>query len=82
MCLINGDISGNLFAAHEFSTIYTTHSDGSVTKDLIPIYDIIREAVHQYAQEPYRNIVINDLDTCGVELLDYIADDSILYIFN
>lgn len=82
MCLINGDISGALFAAHEFSTIYTTHRDGSVSKDLIPIYEIIREAVHQYAQEPYHNIVINDLDTCGVELLDYVGDNAKLYIFD
>jgi hypothetical protein len=82
MCLINGDISGALFAAHEFSTLYTTHSDGSITKDYIPIYEIVREAVHQYAQEPYHNIIINDLDTCGVELLDYICDDAKLYIYD
>lgn len=82
MCLLNGDISGALFAAHEFSTIYITHKDGSVSKEPIPIYEIIREAVHQYAQEPYHNIVINDLDTCGVELLDYVGDDAKLYIFD
>ena len=81
MCLLNGDVSGSLFAAHEFSTIYTQHKDGTITKDKIPIYNIIKEAVHTYAQEPYSNIVINDLDSCGVELIDYICDDSIMYIF-
>jgi len=82
MCLINGDVGGALFAAHEFSIIYTEHADGTITKDYIPIYDIIKEALHTYAQEPYRNIIINDLNTCGVELLDYIGEDISMYIYN
>ena len=81
MCLINGDVSGKLFAAHEFSIIYTTHNDGSVSKDYIPIYEIIQQAIHTYAQEPYKNIIINDLNTCGVELLDYVGEDCNLYLF-
>ena len=82
MCLLNGDVGGNLFAAHEFSIIYTEHADGTITKDYIPIYEIIKEALHTYAQEPYRNIVINDLNACGVELLDYIGEDINMYIYN
>lgn len=82
MCLLNGDVGGNLFAAHEFSIIYTEHADGTITKDYIPIYEIIKEALHTYAQEPYRNIVINDLNACGVELLDYIGEDISMYIYN
>jgi hypothetical protein len=30
--------------------------------------------VHTYANEPYHNIVINDLDTYGLELLEYRYD--------
>ena len=82
MCLINGDVGGALFAAHEFSIIYTTHADGTITKDYIPVYEIIKEALHTYAQEPYKNIVINDLNSCGVELLDYIGTDINMYIYN
>lgn len=82
MCLINGDVGGALFAAHEFSIIYTNHADGTVTKDYIPIYEIIKEALHVYAHEPYKNIIINDLNACGVELLDYIGTDINLYIYN
>lgn len=82
MCLLNGDVSGALFAAHEFAHIDTIHTDGSVSKDLIPIYTIIKEAIHTYAQEPYGNIIINDLDTCGVELLDYIGNDVPMYIYS
>ena len=33
--------------------------------------DIILNAVHVYAGEPYHNIIINDLDGLGLELLEY-----------
>lgn len=39
--------------------------------DKIPIKTIIREAVHTYAREPYSNIIINDLDDYGMELMEY-----------
>ena len=81
MCLLNGDISGNLWASHDFSQLYTTQSDGSEIKTYIPIYNIIKEAVHTYAREPYSNIIINDLDGCGVELLEYISSNATMYIF-
>lgn len=80
MCLLNGDIGGNLFAAHDFGKIETKHDDGTSTLDNIPIYDIIREALHVYALEPYSNIVINDLEGCAVELLDFKAKGTTLYI--
>ena len=81
MCLLNGEVGGQLFAAHEFSTIYTEQKDGTITKTKIPISTIVREAVHTYGQEPYFNIIINDLESCGVELIDYIGDDAKMYIF-
>ena len=40
-------------------------------KEQIPIKTIIREAVHTYGKEPYFNIIINDLEDYGVELLEY-----------
>lgn len=82
MCLLNGDVGGALFAAHEFSMIYITKSDGTIQKEYIPIYTIVREAIHNYAQEPYWNIIINDLESCGVELIDYVGNDTIMYIYN
>lgn len=82
MCLINGDVGGALFAAHDFAKVEVKNKDGILTYETFPIYNIIREAVHVYAQEPYHNIVINDLDTCGVELLDYRSTDAKLYIFD
>lgn len=82
MCLINGDIGGNLFASHDFGKIYTYHDDDTYEIEDIPIYDIIREAVHVYALEPYSNILINDLDTCAVDLISYRAKNSTLYIYD
>jgi len=74
MCLLNGDLGGNLFASHDFGKTYIFDNDGNYKKEDIPIKTIIREAVHTYAQEPYHNIYINDLDTCGVELIEWRGD--------
>jgi hypothetical protein len=42
--------------------------------------EIIRNAVHTYGGEPFHNIIINDLDTYGVELLEY-RHDVPLYLY-
>ena len=42
----------------------------------LPLKMIIREAVHTYANEPYYNIVINDLEDTGLELLEYRGDEE------
>lgn len=72
MCLLNGDLSGSLFASVDFGKeeVYDTKTKITTIND-IPIRTIIREAVHEYAGEPWENIVINDLDDLGLELLDY-----------
>lgn len=81
MSLLNGDMGGNLFAKHDFGVTWIFNNDGSYTKKQIPIKEIIREAVHQYAQESYDNIYINDLDTCGVELVEY-RGDGVCWTYN
>lgn len=48
----------------------------------LPLKHIIREAVHTYANEPYHNIVINDLEDYGLELLEYRGDKSLYFFFN
>ena len=82
MCLLNGDIGGNLTAAHDFGKIETIHDDGTSTLDDIPIYNIIREALHVFALEPYSNIIISDLEGCAVELLDFKAKGTTLYLIS
>lgn len=74
MCLLNGEIGGSLESSVDFGTIQEESADGIWTIKKIPLIDIIRNAVHIYAGEPYWNIVINDLNTYGVELLEYRYD--------
>lgn len=72
MCLINGELSGSLFASVDFGKEeYYDAETGVTTISDIPIKQIVREAVHEYAGEPWENIVINDLEDYGLELLDY-----------
>ena len=82
MCLIDGTIGGALFASHDFGRLEIIDPiDATITREPIEIKDIIREAVHVYANEPYANIIINDLDDVSVELLDYKVSnqDCIIY---
>ena len=47
-----------------------------------PLEKIIRESVHAYAQEPYHNIIINDLDEYGLEQTMYKGTDSLYALRN
>lgn len=47
----------------------------------INVKTIIREVVHTYANENYGNIIINDLDDTGLELLEYRADSDMYFAF-
>ena len=74
MCLLNGEVSGNLEAQTDFGTIEEQDRNGIWTKRKIPIIDIIKNAVHVYGGEPIHNIIINDLPEEGLELLEYRYD--------
>lgn len=74
MCLLNGEVGGSLESSVDFGVIEEESADGVWEIRRVPIPDIIRNAVHTYAGEPYWNIVINDLDTYGLELLEYRYD--------
>ena len=74
MCLLNGDIGGELTAETDFGKIEEEDQDGNWTIRPILITEIIKNTVHTYAGEPYHNIIINDLDAYGLELLEYRAD--------
>ena len=72
MCRLNGEFGGALPASIDFGTedIYDNNT-GILTREKLPIKRIIREMIHTYAEEPYHNIIINDLDKYGLELLEY-----------
>ena len=71
MCLLNGEVSGTIGVQTDFGTIEEEDKEGTWTIRPIPIPEIIRNIVHAYGGEPYHNIIIKDLDTMGLELLEY-----------
>ena len=74
MCLLNGDLGGSLESQVDFGNIEEENEEHIITITPIPIYDIIRNSVHVYGGEPYSNIIINDIDEYGFELLEYRYD--------
>lgn len=124
MCLLNGDMGGNLHASIDFGKIdsykdvynlitfedklqykankYYIYIDGEYviskdeynenqiyyTKDTVlnqehlKLKDIIKEAVHVYGKEMYHNIIINDLDDYGLELVEYRGEEPLYVLYN
>lgn len=80
MCRLNGTISGSLPHEVAFGVIDIIDAQGEITTKYLPLDQIIRNAVKEYAQEREENIVINDLDQYGYELWEY-RGDTPLYIF-
>lgn len=80
MCLLNGEVGGSLESSVDFGTIEEEDRDGNWSIRSLPIPEIIRNAVHVYGGEPYHNIIINDLDTYGLELLEYRLDNP-MYLY-
>lgn len=83
MCLLNGDIGGNLTAlSYDFGKMTVINKSGYSYTEQIPLKKIIQKAVHDYAKEPYHNIILNDLDDCGLELMEYRGDDPMYFVYN
>lgn len=81
MCLLNGEIGGSLPSQVDFGyEEYWDKTNNIITKTPVPIKTIIREAVHTYGNEPFSNIVINDLEDSGLELMEYRGNDP-MYVF-
>lgn len=75
MCLLNGDLSGSLAHTTDFGIEeYYDAETGITTYTSIPIKNIIREAVQNFGNELPHNIIINDIEDAGVELLEYRGD--------
>ena len=83
MCLLNGDLGGSLTA---ISTVFDCEkeelADGSYLSKKIPIKTILYKLVSQLGGEKISNIIINDLDDYGLELLDYTADIPLYLIID
>lgn len=86
MCKLNGELGGMIESlTADFGKLISYERDAkgnliTVTED-IPVKTIIREAVHKYGNEPYHNIILNDLDEVGLELMEYRGSkDKPLYL--
>lgn len=79
MSLLNGDIGGSITAQTVFDS-WEEERNGMWVIEKYPIKQIIRDAVHQYGGEPFHNIIINDLDEMGLELLEYRYDTPMFLI--
>mgnify|MGYP003514095287 CR=1 FL=1 len=80
MVLLNGEVGGIVPSSWDFAKIDETKPDGSIEQTQYPIKDIILQGVHEYAQEPWENIIVNDLDDYGIELLEYEGDSPFYYL--
>ena len=80
MCLLNGEVGGSVSASTDFGKLeeYETLENGEIVRNIIdiPIPDIIKNAIHAFAGEPMSNIVLNDIDNYGLELLEYRVKDG------
>lgn len=70
MCLLNGTIGGKLSGiGYRFDVEEIEDSTGAIITKKIPVKTIIREAVHRFANEPYQNIIINDIDDYAYNII-------------
>lgn len=81
MCLLNGDMGGNLPSQIDFGIEEYYNVEENVTYyNPIPLKDIIKNAVNVYGNEPLENIIINDLDMVGLEQLKYKGEKPLYLI--
>ena len=84
-CLLNGEIGGSIPSTTNFSKMDVNEINGNniITTTLdIPIKEIIKNAVISFGGESLHNIVINDIDNYGMELMSYKGDSPLYMLFN
>lgn len=83
MAMLNGELGGVIESlTAEFDSYIDYSANLRDRKKKTPLKDIIREGVHKYGGEPYSNIIINDLDEIGLELMEYRGDKPIYFLIN
>lgn len=72
MCKLNGELGGQFTAlTQDLGQEEIVQPDGSYILKKLKIRDIIVNLVNAFGLEPLDNIIINDLDINGMELLEY-----------
>lgn len=80
MCRLNGEMGGMFQSSVDFGKMEEIDSKGNRTFIQQKLKDIIRDMVHTYGGEPYENIIINDLDTTGLMLEEYIGEEPLFLV--
>lgn len=81
MCLLNGDVAGQLPASIEFDKYDTLDTDGNWVTTRPVIVQIIRELVNHWGGEQLGKIFINDLDTRVKQVMKWIGSKPV-YLTN
>ena len=85
-CLLNGEIGGTIPSTTNFNKIDINDKDDNgkiVTTTLdLPIKEIIKNAIITFGGESLHNIVINDIDNYGMELMAYKGDKPLYMLFD
>ena len=83
MSLLNGDIGGIITSlTADFGKVENVDEKGNITITSLPLKEIITEVVHTWAREPYQNIIIEDLDEVGLELMEYRGEEPMYFLVN
>lgn len=74
MCMLNGELGGVINSSASLDSYDEIDKNDNKRTIKNPLKQVIRELVYHYGKEPMHNIVINDLDMTGLELLEYRYD--------
>ena len=74
MCMLNGELGGTINSSASLDSYDEIDKNNNKRTIKNPLKQVIRELVYHYGKEPMHNIIINDLDMTGLELLEYRYD--------
>lgn len=83
MTLLNGEFGGAITSlTHDFGKVLEITPEGYSKEFSLELKDIIKSAVHQFANEPFYNIIVEDLDDYGLELMEYRGSTPLYFLIN
>ena len=82
MCLLNGEVGGNFMAQTDVGQIETMSDGETVQIEALKISTIIKEMLIGIGGELPQNIILNNVDDYGIELLTYTGSEPLYIIFN
>jgi hypothetical protein len=72
--MLNGELGGTINSSASLDSYDEIDKNNNKRTIKNPLKQVIRELVYHYGKEPMHNIIINDLDMTGLELLEYRYD--------